>query len=135
MDILQHNQSDRNNEPSANRDYLQSLTVADLMQEAIDTYRAHPDKHRSEEYAWRWLRMAIEPMSFDIRSEHTLSGRMYVGYWAGNAICSVPMFSGDTCNYDGIARMMNDFFQATYPKTLSASRWCITHVAQPVEVN
>ena len=123
-------------ENTQNRDHLQALTLAELMQEAHDMYQRQPDRFLSPDRAWQWLRLTIEPMSFDIRSENTLAGRQYVGYWAGEPITSLDMYDRNgVSQYDAIARLMADFFDATYPPTLSGSRWCITHVALPMEVN
>ena len=91
--MINYNTPDRNSEPSANRDHLQRLTLAELMHEAHDMAARLPDRFLSPDRAWQWLRLTIEPMSFDIRSENTLEGWRYVGYWAGEPVCSVPMIA------------------------------------------
>lgn len=118
---------------SLNRDHLQSLTIAELMHEAHALADRLPNKFATPDRAWQWLRLAIEPMSFDIRREESLSGPRYVGYWAGGPICSVPCDGGNA--YDAIHTMMVEFFAATYPRHLSASRWCVQHIALPMEAN
>lgn len=103
------------------REELQALPLCDLTQLAHDMSRDYPGRYPTPDYAWRQIRLMIEPMTWDIRDEANGSGRWYVAYWAGEAIAMRPW--GVASEYDAICKTMQAFFDETYPRTLTAPRW------------
>jgi len=114
-------------------DQLRALPLADLMAYAHRLCAELPDKFLTPDRAWQWLRLSIEPMAWEIETVETASGPMYAAWFGGEVIVSIPKHHPD--DYDRISTLMDVWFNELYPRTLSSGRWCITHVAQPVEVN
>lgn len=114
-----------------NRPVLQALPLRDLMTLA-HLMAAQPASRFTPDLAWAWLRMTIEPMEWEIRTEQWASGFHYVAFWAGKAIACRP---AEPDQFVELCRTMRAFFDETYPKTLASSRWTVHHIPEASHAN
>jgi len=98
---------------------LQALPLPDLTQLARVLVEHHPTKWRTPDLTWGWLRLMIEPLTWDIRLELRNDGPNYVAYWAGRDFLrksAEPDVRAD--NLIALDKDMQHFFDALYPRRL-----------------
>ena len=107
-----------------NRAALQALSLAEL-QTLAHLMADQPLSRFTPDLAWAWLRMTIEPLEWEIRTERWATGLHYVATWAGEAVACRP---AEPDQFVELCHTMRAFFEETYPKTLAASRWTTAHI-------
>lgn len=107
-----------------NRPVLQALPLADLMELAHLMAQTRPARF-TPDLAWKWLRMVIEPMEWEVTAEAWATGDHYVAFWGGVPVACQPRTAN---GYTKICATMREFFDGRYPKQLVSDRWTTHHI-------
>ena len=112
--------------PSERRVILQALPLSDLTHLAHLLAAQRPHSYRNPDMAWKWLRLCIEPMEWEIRVDRWQDGDHYVAFFADQALMSRPQTPDD---FTQLCQDMNSWFDTLYPRNL------IDAYTQPLEAS
>lgn len=98
---------------------LQALPLPDLTQLARVLVEHRPAKWRTPDLAWGWLRIIMDPMSWDIKLELRDDVPHYVSYWASKELFArAAPLDCRAAVFQALDKDMQAFFDACYPQHL-----------------
>lgn len=132
MSIIARSQFDRNQEPhdltrrlvmdfdtmtySERRTVLQALPLPDLVSLCHLLAQHRPRAYVSPDLTWVYLRLVMEPLSWDIKTDMWADGPHYVAFYAGQAFLSRSAL--DPNNLIALDQDMDEWFNRLYPRRL-----------------